>query len=584
MSLARQGSSALRWVRAKSVEVFSADLRSLAAFRIVLALLVLADLASRATDLTAHYTDRGILPRTVLTQEVLDRWSFSLNLMNGEPFFQALLFGVTALAALALLVGYRTRLMTAIVWVVLLSIQYRNPLVLNAGDILLRMLLFWSIFLPLGAYWSVDRALKGVPPRLSMRFLSVATVALFMQIAFMYWFTAILKSGAEWRIDNSAIYYALSIDQIATPFGSYLLNFPELLELLTFSTLWLEILGPFLLFCPVFTNLVRTGAVAAFMSLHFGIWLTMDIGIFSWVAALCMVCFLPSSFWDSAAKLRAAFPKQPNITRRLQNATVPLAEGHWLPLQARLSITGAGKSSVGDLAVQSDGLASLAVSDAKATQQGGPRFLYLRGLRSKTWSAEKATAERRTRLGGAAGPEPAVLRSLLATNLLVAFFLLYVFCWNLTTVSSFAMSERVASLGTFLGLEQSWAMFAPYPLKEDGWYVIPGTLQGGQQVDLMPITRDDFRSHQEVSWEKPQYLSGTYKNEQWRKYLANIWQTKYADQRLHFGRYICREWNARHTGTNRLETFQITYMLEETLPDYQPSTPEKVILWEHSCS
>src|SRR5215210_7054795 len=86
----------LRWGRAKVVEVFSADLRSLALFRMVLALLVLADLANRATDLTAHYTDEGILPRTALLEGVMNRWQVSLNLMSGEFFFQALLFGVAA--------------------------------------------------------------------------------------------------------------------------------------------------------------------------------------------------------------------------------------------------------------------------------------------------------------------------------------------------------------------------------------------------------------------------------------------------------------------------------------------------------
>ncbi len=29
------------------------------------------------------------------------------------------------------------------------------------------------------------------------------------------------------------------------------------------------------------------------VSLHFGIWLTMDIGIFPWISAFCIVCFLP---------------------------------------------------------------------------------------------------------------------------------------------------------------------------------------------------------------------------------------------------------------------------------------------------
>src|SRR5215216_3470663 len=185
MTTASNGSRMLGWTRAKIFEVFGADLRSLAVFRVALALLVLADLAMRATDLTAHYTDEGVLPRTALLEEVLSPWAFSLNLMNGEPFFQVLLFGVAALAALGLLIGYRTSLMTVVVWVLLLSIQWRNPLVSGADGPLLRLLLFWGMFLPLGAYWSVDRA-KGAVARLSVRFLSVATFGLFLQIALVY--------------------------------------------------------------------------------------------------------------------------------------------------------------------------------------------------------------------------------------------------------------------------------------------------------------------------------------------------------------------------------------------------------------
>lgn len=76
------------WVRTKVTEVFGADLCSLAAFRIVLALLVLADLASRVTNLSAHYADEGVLPRDVLLEEgILHPWTFSLNLINGEPIF-----------------------------------------------------------------------------------------------------------------------------------------------------------------------------------------------------------------------------------------------------------------------------------------------------------------------------------------------------------------------------------------------------------------------------------------------------------------------------------------------------------------
>src|ERR671912_1451365 len=323
MTAAPKHTTAGRRVRAKIVEIFGADLRSLAVFRIVLALLVLADLANRATDLYQHYADAGVLPRTVLVEEVLSPWVFSLNLMNGGAFFQALLFGGAALAAISMLLGFRTRLMIFVVWVLLLSIQLRNPLVNGSDSLLLRMLLFWGMLLPLGAYWSIDRA-RAALPRPSPRFLSLATFGLFMQIAFVYWFTSALKSGPEWRTDYTALYYALSLDQLATPIGQLLLDFPSLLQVLTFGTFALEALGPLLLFCPFFTGPVRTGAAFAFMGLHFGIWLTMDIGIFPWISAFCMVCFFPTWFWDRASTLRSVLLRRFEFARRLQQATARL--------------------------------------------------------------------------------------------------------------------------------------------------------------------------------------------------------------------------------------------------------------------
>src|ERR671913_1894049 len=323
MIAAPKHTTAGRRVRAKIVEIFGADLRSLAVFRIVLALLVLADLANRATDLYQLYTDAGVLPRTVLLEEVLSPWVFSLNLMNGGSFFQVLLFSVGALAALGMLVGYRTRLMTFVVWIVLLSIHVRNPLVNGSESLLLRMLLFWAMLLPLGAYWSVDRA-RSALPRPSPRFLSLATFGLFMQIAFVYWFTSALKSGPEWRTDYTALYYALSLDQLATPIGHFLLNFPNLLQVLTFGTFALEAFGLFLLFCPFFTGPVRTGTALAVMSLHFGIWLTMDIGIFPWISAFCMVCFFPAWFWEKASMVHSRLVGRIEPARRLQLAAARL--------------------------------------------------------------------------------------------------------------------------------------------------------------------------------------------------------------------------------------------------------------------
>lgn len=254
VSSARKGSP-LRWAGRKFAEVFGVDLRSLAALRIMLGLLVVADLILRATDFRAHYTDAGILPRSQLIEEgLIGDTKFSLLLANGDLVILALFFCVTAIAAICMILGYRTRLMTIIVWVMVISIQFRNPMLLNAGDTLLRLLLFWSMFLPLGAYWSVDRWREAAPRRLSMQFLSIGTIGLLLQIAFVYVFTALLKTGDAWRVDGTALYYALNMDQLVTPFGAWMTQFPDLLRLLTFATLGLEAIGPFLLFFPFFTG------------------------------------------------------------------------------------------------------------------------------------------------------------------------------------------------------------------------------------------------------------------------------------------------------------------------------------------
>jgi hypothetical protein len=177
------------------------------------------------------------------------------------------------------------------------------------------------------------------------------------------------------------------------------------------------------------------------------------------------------------------------------------------------------------------------------------------------------------------GPGPVVLRSLFAAEVLALFFILYILCWNLSTVSALTMPEQVAPLGPFLGLDQYWGMFAPAPPREDGWYVIPGKLRGGRRVDLMPVTRGDYGEHG-VSWAKPKDVRSTFKNEHWRKYLENIHSQQWSGQRLYLGSYICREWNARHTGADQLKTLKIAFMSEMTPPPgYKRSEPRQRVVW-----
>ena len=110
----------------------------------------------------AFYTDAGVLPRGAQIELFSGLPALiSLHMMNGTIAGQALLFGFSVAAALALLVGYRTWIATLVSWVLVVSFHNRNPMVLQGGDVLLRMMLFWGLFLPLGARASLDRWLAA---------------------------------------------------------------------------------------------------------------------------------------------------------------------------------------------------------------------------------------------------------------------------------------------------------------------------------------------------------------------------------------------------------------------------------------
>src|SRR5262245_27571930 len=182
--------------------LFGVDVRSLAVLRISLGLILLFDLATRARLLTTNYTDAGVHPRAITDSYTAAGGLPSLHMLIGSTRAEAALFAVAAVAAAMLLVGWQTRLATLVSWLLLTSLHQRNQMVLDGGDHLLRFLLFWSIFLPLGAWAALDARRRGPPHRALV--VSPASAALLLQVAGMFLLTGLLKTGPEWS-DGTAI-------------------------------------------------------------------------------------------------------------------------------------------------------------------------------------------------------------------------------------------------------------------------------------------------------------------------------------------------------------------------------------------
>ncbi len=279
----------------KATKLFSVDLRAMAIFRIAIALLILVDLSLRLTDLEAFYTEKGVLPLRGLMNLSWNDYFFSFHNFAAAWQIQMILFIVNILVVLFLLVGYRTKLFTFLAWLLMVSLHNRNPMILQGGDDLLRLVLFWSIFIPWGNRFSVDALRFKFDSK--NEYTSMAIAALIIQILFVYFFSALAKTSDEWGYAGSAIFYALSLDQITLPLGRKLLAYPNLCMYLTYFVYWLELLALPLFFIPIATNKIRGILVCLLLCFHLSLFFIFFIGLFPAISIVCLIPLCPTAFW-----------------------------------------------------------------------------------------------------------------------------------------------------------------------------------------------------------------------------------------------------------------------------------------------
>lgn len=284
--------------------LFLLDVRSLGLFRIAFGLLLLIDLGIRAEGLVEHYTDAGVLPRGAFESVVgPSPGTWSLLDLTGSTAGVTIFFILAGLAATGLLLGWRTRLMTFLCWIFWLSLHTRNDLVLDGSDNMLRVFLFWGMFLPLGNAFSLDGRRKSGP--LPDQVFSGASFAFVIQFILIYFYTAVWKSGPEWHSEGSALYMALSIDIYTRPFGQWMLTWPQgLLKFLTISVLWFEFIGPFLVLIPWKNDQFRCIVICLFSLFQLMLAFTFCLGLFPFVSIAIMLAFIPRSSWENGLMKR----------------------------------------------------------------------------------------------------------------------------------------------------------------------------------------------------------------------------------------------------------------------------------------
>lgn len=281
--------------RAAFARRLGVDARALAAFRVSLGLLVVADLLFRARELTAFYTDAGVLPRAAHATFSPTLARLSIHGLTGSTGGQAALFLVAGCLAVALAAGYRTRLAAAGVAILHASLYARNTHLMNGGDALLALALFLGVFLPLGRRWSVDALRRRDSATLRPRTASMATATTLLQLVVVYLANAAFKLQSDAWTAGTAVQTVLELEQFSVLLGPYLAGYPTLLMVVTWLWVAMLVASPLLV---VATGRRRTLVVAGYAVAHLGMLATLRLGLFPLVVGALLLLYLPPSVWD----------------------------------------------------------------------------------------------------------------------------------------------------------------------------------------------------------------------------------------------------------------------------------------------
>jgi predicted DCC family thiol-disulfide oxidoreductase YuxK len=320
-----------RWgtaVRRRFVEHYmTIDARSLGLGRIVLAVVMLVDLIRRIPDITLFYSNLGLVPNHMMLWRPPTQWMFSFFFILSLPDEVAFGFLFCGLVYLALLVGWRTRLMQVLALICVLSLHGRVTLMENGGDWMLGELAMWTAFLPLGRRFSLDafrdslrRRRETTVAELEDRaalapaghgapIVALAAAALILQLANAYIFNAAHKGGITWR-QGTAVHYVLHQDRMVTWFAVFMRPYMGLWlsRILSWSSLATEAILPVLLLLPVGARArvwTRRAAVLAIIGLHTGFQCFINLGVFSWAMIAYTPFLLTAADWELFTQVAA---------------------------------------------------------------------------------------------------------------------------------------------------------------------------------------------------------------------------------------------------------------------------------------
>ncbi|KPC82510.1 HTTM domain-containing protein [Streptomyces sp. NRRL S-4] len=259
-----------------------------------------------------------------LAQQLFEQsgWNSILTLSGSRTYFE-LCYAAALVTSLLFTLGWRTRIMSILFAVVVVSFHARAIFMTDGGDNLILLMALYLVLTACGRRWSLDarrtrRAIARAgtaPPRPRKSFwlrqlndvrVTLTTVVhncgLFViaaQVCLLYGAAGLYKvQGASWG-GGTAIHYVLNLDLFQPwPALSHLVDqYPTVIAVASYVTVLLQVAFPFVLF-----GRLKYPVLAMLLGMHIGIAFLMGLPLFSGAMIVADAAFLPDRFYIFLAR------------------------------------------------------------------------------------------------------------------------------------------------------------------------------------------------------------------------------------------------------------------------------------------
>jgi hypothetical protein len=278
--------------------------RPLAIFRIVYGVLMMCYLLLMTVEFDFWYTGQGLLQGTE-SQEVAAPLRFSPLQYVQDPITPRIVWGVAFAAALGLTLGWRTRVMSVLLYLAMLSLYHRNVSGNGGPDAVPFILCFYMMFCPSGAAYSLDalRAARKRGTPAEPLIIPWAQRLLQIQFCLIYFQSSEIKSQGQLWLNGTSLHYVLFNREFGMFHMEWLAGYPILINILSHAA----ILTQFSLAFWLWFRPTRRWAILAGILLHLGIRLVLNVAFFGEIMCAMYLTFLAPDEVD--ALLRALNPR-----------------------------------------------------------------------------------------------------------------------------------------------------------------------------------------------------------------------------------------------------------------------------------